>query len=406
MICVAEENAALFAPRTQQESASARLQQAFAETFSVRLGEITQENAPQQPAADALPAVPVRNLHRRPQPRWLGIDLETWQWTILVGLFFLVVFLADAARLIYRRYNTPEARRRREARRVIMEFLEERVPLDDTISALKCHFGMPQGTTLHELAAHIQKSYPALADACRELETARFSSDGEAQATVDFRRALRKAFAVFAVCLTSCMGMKAFSDWSHAEMLAGTGKPAEALEAFLDISRAYQSSPELSENIATLLAVLPPELEEDAESSVQAWRLHARLQRSALEKSVYGILPEHVLPLIAPLAILSLLTALHHRRRACVVLALAFVGALTLFIIAIRPRWNLKKQVVVTPLTNILLAPDADSPIALTLEDAQPISLMEESRDHDGYVFVRINGGEGWIKQSQILKFK
>jgi hypothetical protein len=264
---------------------------------------------------------------------------------------------------------------------------------------------MPQGTTLPELAAHIQKNYPALADACRELETARFSSDGEAQAMAGFRRALRKAFAVFAICLTSCMGMKVFSDWCHAEMLAGTGKPAEALEAFLDISRTYQSSPELSENIAALLAVLPPESEEDAERSVQAWRLHARLQRTAFEKSVHGILPEHVLPLIAPLAFLSLLAALH-RRRACVVLAVACFGALALFIIAIRPRWNLKTQVIVMPRANVLLVPDADSPIALTLEDAQSISLMEESRVHDDYVFVRINGSEGWIKQSQLLRFR
>ena len=404
MICVAEENAALFAPRTQQDCASARLQQAFAETFSVRLGEFTQENAP-LPAAEALPAVPVRNLHHFPQPRWGGVDLETWQWTILIGFFSLAVFLADAARLMYRRYNTPEARSRRQARRVIMAFLEERVPLDDAISALKCHFGLPAGTTLPGLAAHIQKSHPALADACRELETARFSSDGEAQATADFRKALRKALAVFAVCLTSCMGMKVFSDWSHAEMLAGTGKPAEALEAFLDISRTYQSSPELSENIATLLAVLPPESEE-AESSVQAWRLHARLQRTAFDKSVYGILPEHVLPLIVPLAFMSLLAALHRRRRACIVLAVAFVGMLVLFLVSIGPRRNLLKLAVAAPHSFVRLVPDDDSPMVCEMDDAKQVTVLEGYRANGDYVQVRAEGGEGWIKQSQLLGFR
>ncbi len=390
----------------EEGAAARRLQKAFSNTFSARLGEMPEASDAKDPEAEASPSVPVRNLHWAPSPRWFGVSSDAWVWTFVIGAVFLVVFLADAARLMLRRYNQPEACRRRQARRTIMAFLQDQVALDEALGALKCHFEMPQGATLLQLADRIQDRHPELAEACRTLEACRFSSEDDVQAAVAFKKALRKAFAVFAVCLTGCFSGKTFSDWHHARFLADSGKPVEALEAFIELSETSQSSPELSENIASLLSVLPPDANGYAASSAQAWRLHARMQRSAVEAGVWGILPEHVLPLIAPLAVLAVLAFLHGRRRAGGVLVLACGVAIALLVTGIRSRQNLRRQVVAAPQAKILLAPDDNSLVAYELDGALPMQLVDGFGETGGYVFVRTNGAEGWIRKSSLLTFK
>ena len=392
------------------QSAMSPLQDAYFDTFSVRLEEMADENAGKSDLHDESVeeiSVPVKNLYAYPKPYWIGLSGMAWLWAAVFSCAFVFVFLVDVARLILRAYHNPARSRRRQARWMIMEYLQGRATMDEVLAALKCHLGLSQGTTLTGMADSIQGEYPELANVCRVIEMERFAGDGDVGHVDEFKRTLRAAFIAFVVGLTGCCVItESGRQWQEAVQQAERGKTRESLECFLLLAEEEASSPELSENISALLSVLPPEMGDGAEWSAAAWRYHAQMQRAVREPVLGWIQPEFLLPMVVPLAILAALAGMHGHRRMSLAMAMSCAIVLSLLVYLGSQRRCLLWQAVTSPQSIVRLTPDRESPTAFEFDQPEMVTIIEEVPQNGEYVFVQSSRGNGWVRKDCLLPFR
>jgi len=171
------------------------------------------------------------------------------------------------------------------------------------------------------------------------------------------------------------------------------------LDIFTELTKTH-SSWKLSKNLAVLHSHL------DAAQAADVWNTHSQIQKQAYGYGKVWFIhyaPEVLLPLIVAL----ICAIFFHRGRRRLLLAIVAIVAIVLFAIAIRPRWQLTKQAVVSIPAALLPVPSETASPAVHLTELPPGAVVKISGDSyvNDCIQVEYQQIQGWIPKRNALFF-
>lgn len=395
------------------------LQKAFTESFHIRLDDYDNPQSATSETVEPTQKITLKNLNPPPVPFFFNISQTSWQIAFGTAAFALAMLLLDVIAALHTAYHAPQRTQRRQARKTIRNFLdaqqssgkqhhtngllkEANANLDDAIQALRLFFNLPPGATLMHIADEARnQNFPQLAEACRCLHEQRFANINQTDALPDFTRAIKRLLCLIVPAIL-CL---AFADstpqeWLDAQKHAEKGNLQQAFKQFLDLTHTPYASPELSENLATILAVLPTPVDSRAETSRDAWLLHAKLQRNARK----NMMPECLLPILPILLAATMITFRRkHLHTACLCLGMALLATTVLFATT-TPRRNLAHHAIVAANTTLRTTPDTQATPSATIGDEpQCVTLHSDFPATNGWLFVSTPESSGWCQDAQLI---
>ena len=374
--------------------------QAWTDGFWQTLPDDTEEETPSANTSISSPSIPLPPSALQPCPRRHILFLDVFSWYAAGAIIFITAIYTFIR--FHAWYQSPPQRRRRLARKKLRQWLRSNsndLPEDFSI-LLRQAFNQPDSENLLQLADNLQAKHPQLADSLRQFEHARFSSGNTTeQTTSNLRHFLKRALTVaLLLCLTACS--KHFSSqWQEATRLAQEGRLQESLDIFTELTKTH-SSWQLSKNIAVLHSHL------DAAQAADVWNTHSQIQKQAYGYGKAWFIhyaPEILLPLIVAL----ICAIFFHRSRRRLLLAIVAIVAIVLFAIAIRPRWQLTKQAVVSIPTALLPVPSETASPAVHLTELPSGAVVKISSDSyvNDCIQVEYQQIQGWIPKRNALFF-
>ena len=335
-----------------------------------------------------------------PCPRQHILYLDVFSWYAVTVIVFITAICAFAR--FHAWYQSPPQRRRRLARRQLRQWLRSNSnDLPENFSILlRQAFNQPDDVNLLQLADAVQPKHPELANSVRQFEHERFCSTTSTEQTISIlRKCLRNALMIaLLLCLAAC-SYNFSSQWQDATRLAQEGRLQESLDIFTELSKTH-SSWQLSKNIAVLRSHL------DAAQAADVWNTHSQIQKQAYGYGKIWFIhyaPELLLPLIVAL----ICAFFFHRGGQRLLLAMAAIVAMIFFTIAIRPRWMLTKQAVVSVPTALLPVPSETASPAVLLTELPSCAIVEISGNShiNNCIPVKYQQIHGWIPKQNALFF-